>query len=211
MDTADVLDGVSPLHNYLIFNLTQKHLQGVKVYVKEQQVLLDIQDMFMKLFGCTAKQSNDRIDYLGKDRNYPNFPVLSKHRPPGVRGSGRVVATFQVALKLILEQKCAISDLLRGEILEIATRAAAGDLDLEEQIRAQRNTVAPEIKAIFMSGISRSKRAREDDPVPNAIDVLPDAIPLEHEPKKPRGTMVSFDHASNQSLGEWFGRKFCLS
>ena len=177
---TDVLDGVSPLHNYLLFNLTQKHLQGVKVYVKEQQVLLYIQDMFMKLFGCTAKQSNDRIDCLKQDRNYP---IFLRHKIPGKGGHGRVVATFQVALKMILAQKCAISDLLRGEILEIATRAAAGDLDLEEQIRAQRNTVAPEIKAIFMSGISRSKRAREDDPVPNAIDVLPDAIPLEHDVK----------------------------
>ena len=76
---TDALDGVSPLHNYLIFNLTQKHLQGVKVYVKDQQVLLDIQDMFMKLFGCSENASTKKNTTIRKGCRFCRFRHQFRH------------------------------------------------------------------------------------------------------------------------------------
>ena len=99
------------------------------------------------LYGCSEHAAKLRAQTIDK-----GLLKGLRRNVPGIGGHGRVVAEFRYALELILTQKCVISSILCREITEIALRAASGDIDLEEIIKAQRVTVDPAIRTVFMSG-----------------------------------------------------------
>ncbi len=106
----------SSLKQFLFFNITKKHLDGIRVYIDQQKVLLDIQDVFMKLFGCSDNTVQKKISIFINNRKPDEIVCLSKfvpgnvkpdysvwffkHRLPGTRGAGRLVAEFRHALEL---------------------------------------------------------------------------------------------------------------
>ena len=113
----------TPLQKFLLLSVVAKHLKGIKIYEDGVKVMLDVQDVFVKLYGGTPEQATDRIRRISKDLKNgkdilsgKEFGGFSRHRITGKGGYGRVVAEFKDALDLILEQKCRISTILRNEV-----------------------------------------------------------------------------------------------
>jgi hypothetical protein len=81
---------------------------------------------------------------------------LTKYKFPGQGYQITPVCTFSQLLGLLSCLPGKNAKLLRREQAEVASRSVAGDRDMEDAVRSQRQTVEPEMEAMAMGYLPRS-------------------------------------------------------
>lgn len=139
----EVIDSGSPTAALSIFKVLLERLDGVKKYFKDSKILLDMQELEMLLHECSQKGAHNRIARLRNEPIHGLLGFLSRYRVPGSRGTGKVVIELRDALEYILAQSGPIPTILRRTLIEIALRAAAGDVDLFTQVSEWKKNNGP--------------------------------------------------------------------
>jgi hypothetical protein len=178
-----VLDGGDPNACLAIFRQLLEALKTIPLYYKDTRILLDMQELEMLVHGCGASTASTRISRL---REGSQNGILEKVKIPGRPGHPKVGIELRNVLEYVVAQKGEVASALRRSLIEIASRAVAGDQDLFRAVSEWKKTMDPKIRATLMSGYVRSETAMREDPLPNPEEVaepLPEdvseAIPSE--------------------------------
>jgi predicted phosphohydrolase len=106
-----------------------------------------------------AKLSNVQ-NHVTKNKNDIKS-LTSSHQFPGARQRLTPVATFTNLLKIFAYLPGAVGRAFRDQQAELATRAIAGDRDLEVALPQQRARLPQQFRDDIRAGLSQSKAARE--------------------------------------------------
>ena len=166
------LDGGDPNASLAVLQILLEELKMIPAYFKDAKILLDMQELIMHLNGCSKDTAKKRISRLEKGDTHGGQNVtLSRYQIPGSRGTGKVVIELRHVLEYVLAQKGEVASTLRRALIEIASRAAAGDQDLFRAVSEWKKAMDPKMRAMLMSGYVRSESAKREDPLPSPEEV----------------------------------------
>jgi hypothetical protein len=107
--------------------------------------------------------------------------IFRTFRKPGTRGGASVVMTFSNAWEFLISQKGDLAQRLRSFSSRLVSRVAAGDRTLTAEMEERANTLDPDLRAVFLSGIKTN-----DASVP--IEISPESTaPLPPSAKRLKG------------------------
>ena len=115
------LDGGDPNASLAVLQILLEELKVIPAYFKDAKILLDMQELIMHLHGCSKQSAKVRISQGKINLTLEKVQVSSRGGHP------KVAMELRHVLEYVLAQKGEVASTLRRSLIEIASRAAAGD------------------------------------------------------------------------------------
>jgi hypothetical protein len=143
----DIKESSNPVQKLNLMNLAQDDFKDVRM---TPDGLFSVYDAIAKFKKCSTKRAQasfNNIDVSQKLRN------IGLHKFTGQGQRETPVCTFTELLQIFSQLPGQQAKVLRKEQAEISSRAIAGDEDLEEAVREQRNKISKNDRAVLMNGL----------------------------------------------------------
>lgn len=153
--TKDIIvKGNNPVQKLNLMNLTPDDFKDIRI---TPDGLFSVYDAIAKFKGCNLRNACQFFKNLEVFKNVEHF---QKHKFEGRGQRETPVASFNQLLQILSQLPGEQAKVLRREQAEISTRAIAGDEDLEEAVREQRNKVSDSDREVLMNGLESSSDRR---------------------------------------------------
>ena len=154
-----LVDYHNPVMDMSLMNLTEKDFEGCRITANNE---FSVIDAIMKFRGVDSKQAKKvfyKISSGHQKETTANF--ITRHQFPGERQRPTPVCKFKDLLLLLSQLSGPEAKALRAQQSEIATRAVAGDLDLERALPQRRAELSSEMQDVVMEGLPSSEPTDE--------------------------------------------------
>jgi hypothetical protein len=149
----------NPVNKLSLFNLTMKDFEGCRITPDSR---ISVHDAIAKFCSCTKTDAKKKFHHLSELKDTERVRLtgpLTKYKFPGQGYQITPVCTFSQLLGILSCLPGKNAKLLRREQAEVASRSVAGDRDMEDAVRGQRQNVEPEMQAMAMGDLPRSDTA----------------------------------------------------
>ena len=150
-ETSAVASSSNPVQSLGIMNLSPDSFEGCRITPDGK---ISVIDAIMQFRGISKEKSQDVYNKEVSNKN----ATLPKYKFSGQGARETPVAAFSELLQILSQLPGEAAKKLRAEQAEITSRAAAGDVELEEAISERRETVDPRVAELAMVGIPERRK-----------------------------------------------------
>ena len=149
------VDSHNPVMDMSLMNLTEKDFEGCRITANNE---FSVIDAIAKFRGVDSKHAQKIFTrFFSDDQTVDTSNFIKKWKFPGQGQRPTPVCKFKDLLLILSQLPGPEAKALRAQQSEIATRAVAGDVDLERALPQRRAELSSEMQDVVMEGLPSSE------------------------------------------------------